>query len=67
MIDYSKLVKHIREELLVTQTELADMLGVTFATVNRWEKGHHQPTIKQQRALKNLCKRRRINMTVSEN
>lgn len=59
-MDYSKAVKRIREEQLLTQVELATELGVSFATVNRWEKGHHQPTIKQKRALRDYCKKNRI-------
>ena len=33
------LIKNIREELNMSQTELAEKLNVTFATVNRWENG----------------------------
>ena len=31
---YSEQIKRIRADLLVTQTELAEMLGATFATAN---------------------------------
>ena len=48
---YSEGIKALRLKLLLTQTELADKLGVAFATVNRWEKGHHEPTMKQKRKL----------------
>lgn len=63
-MDYSEQIKTIRENLLVTQTELAEKLGVTFATVNRWENGHHIPTIKQKRALRDLCKKKKIKWEV---
>ena len=59
-MNYPALIKKIRNELLITQTELAEMLGVAFATVNRWERGHHEPTLRQKRALRDLCKRKRI-------
>lgn len=59
-MDFPSLVKSIRDELLITQTELAEMLGVTFATVNRWENGHHTPTTKQKRALKAICLKKGI-------
>ena len=59
-MDYSLLIKRMREEMLVTQTEMAEMLRVSFATVNRWERGHHVPTIKQQRAIRDFCKKKRI-------
>lgn len=63
-MDYPEAIKAIRGELLITQTELAEMLGVTFQTVNRWEKGHHKPTMKQKRAIRDLCKKRKINWEV---
>ena len=59
-MDYSKLIKHIRETLLLTQAELAYMLGVSFATINRWEKGHHEPTVTQKRKIRNFCERHGI-------
>ena len=63
-MDYGKIIKHIRDTLLVTQVELAEMLGVSFATVNRWEKGHHEPTITQKRAIRDLCKKKKIKWEV---
>lgn len=59
-MEYSSQIKAIREQLLVTQTELAEMLGVTFATINRWERGHHEPSIRQKRAIRDLCRRHGI-------
>ena len=59
-MSYSEQIKRIRADLLVTQTELAEMLGVTFATINRWERGHHEPSIRQKRAIRDLCRRRGI-------
>src|SRR5574344_1257896 len=50
-MDYGAKLKELRMKLLITQTETADMLGVSFATVNRWENGHNEPTMKQQRAI----------------
>lgn len=59
-MEYSERIKRIRNDLLVTQTELAEMLGVTFATINRWERGHHEPSIKQKRAIRDLCRKKKI-------
>ncbi len=61
-MDYPALIKRIREDLLITQTELAEMLGVAFATVNRWENGHHEPTIKQKRAIRDFCRKHKIEL-----
>lgn len=59
-MDYSKLLKSLRESLLVSQTELAKILGVSYATVNRWENKHHEPSYKAKRLIRELCKKNKI-------
>ena len=39
-----ELVKQIRQYTGLSQTEMAKKIGVQFATINRWENGHSQPT-----------------------
>lgn len=38
------LIGEIRQQLKLTQEELAHQLGVTFATVNRWENQRNTPS-----------------------
>lgn len=52
--DYAFYIKELRKRMLVSQTEFAEMLGVSFASVNRWENGLHEPTIKIKRKLREL-------------
>jgi DNA-binding transcriptional regulator YiaG len=52
---YGDQVRKLRDKLILSQSEMAKMLGVTFATVNRWENGKHQPSIRQKRAIRDLC------------
>lgn len=59
-MDYSKLIKELREKLILSQAELAEPLGVSFASVNRWEMGHHEPTIKSKRKIVALCNKHKI-------
>jgi putative transcriptional regulator len=59
-MDYSKLIKRIRETLLLSQEELAGKLGVSFATINRWENGHNIPTMKARRKIRDFCGRHKI-------
>lgn len=61
-MDYIRLLKDIRDTLLITQTELAELLGVSFASVNRWENGKTQPTMKAKRKLKELCIKNNMDM-----
>ena len=38
-------------KMLLTQSEFAKYLGVAFVTINRWENGEHEPTMKYKRKL----------------
>ncbi len=50
--DYSKVIKELRSKMTLSQVEFAQLLGVSFASVNRWETGKHEPTIKIKRKIK---------------
>lgn len=49
---YAEGIKLLRKKMLISQEELAERLGVSFASVNRWENGRYEPTIKAKRKLK---------------
>lgn len=51
----SEMIKELRSYLKLSQSELAKQLGVSFATVNRWEKNHCEPSQIAVNAIKNLC------------
>ena len=51
---WDKLIKDLRDKLMLSQTEMATLLDVAFATVNRWENGKNEPTIKAKRKIKEL-------------
>lgn len=40
---WSKIIIEIRNKKFMTQTEFARILGVSFATVNRWENNKFEP------------------------
>src|SRR4051795_4785311 len=40
----SAYVRQVREKLGLTQAALAERLGVSFVTVNRWENGKVEPS-----------------------
>jgi type I restriction enzyme M protein len=48
-------LRAIRAELTLTQEQLADRLGVSFATVNRWEGGTSKPQRAQAQAIVTLA------------
>ncbi len=61
---YSGAIKKLRHKLILTQTEFGELLDVSFATVNRWETGKHEPTTKIKRKIVQLCKENNIKLEV---
>ena len=53
-MDWSNSIKQLREKIQLSQEELAKELGVSFASVNRYENGRFEPTIKVKRKIKDL-------------
>jgi DNA-binding transcriptional regulator YiaG len=41
--DVSNLIKELRDKLDLTQEQFAQEVGVTFSTINNWEKGTRKP------------------------
>lgn len=54
MINYSKALLILRNKMFLTQEEFAKEIGVSFATVNRWENGKFEPTMKMKKKLNDL-------------
>ena len=60
LMTYAEAIKKIRSKMLLTQMEFAQFLGVSFASINRWETGRFEPTMKIKRKLAPLFKEYRI-------
>lgn len=50
-------IKKLRLKMMLSQTEFAKLLGVTFESVNRYENRRSRPTFKVQRKLIELYKK----------
>lgn len=61
-MNYTEAIRKLRNRMLMTQTEFADFLGVKFGTVNRWEAGEYEPTMKTKRKLAPLFKEHNIDV-----
>lgn len=57
---YQEAVKALRKKMIMSQMEFAEYLGVSFASVNRWERNRFEPTIKAKRKLQPLFKKYKI-------
>jgi len=59
-------IKKIRQECILSQEAFAKELGVSFATVNRWESGKTKPTYKTMKMIDDFCKQHNIDFDVSK-
>jgi len=56
------IIFEIRNRLNASQEELANMIGTSFATVNRWENGHSKPNKAAQLRLYDVCKANNVDL-----
>ena len=66
-MSFAEKVKHVRIELNLSQEGLARELGVSFATINRWENGSYNPSRLATRAFEDFCEKRTINFSEENN
>ena len=59
-------VTSVRERLGMTQSQLAELLGVHTLTVSKWERGLLRPSGHQEALLESFAKARKANKTVGE-
>ncbi len=52
---FSEQVKHVRMILDYSQDKLAKTLGVSFATINRWENSKNEPSKLAQKSFYDFC------------
>ena len=59
-------VKELRHKCLLSQTDFAKEIGVSFSTVNRWETGKAKPGYKALKLIDEYCKYNAIDFSFSE-
>ena len=57
LVRTSETIKEIRNRLHLSQKEMAVALGVSFATVNRWENGRCEPSRIAMNGIRSLCEK----------
>ena len=55
-MNWSNSIKQLRKKMQLSQQEFAKELGISFASVNRYENGRFEPTIKVKRKITVLLK-----------
>ena len=56
-MEFCQTVKNIRLALKLSQEDLARELGVSYATINRWENGKSTPSRLALSAIKEFCEK----------
>jgi putative transcriptional regulator len=52
------IIRHLRQQLGLTQEEFAHEIAVTVSTVNRWENSHAAPSKLAWKVIRDLARRR---------
>ena len=60
--DLVMLIKEVRVQLDLSQEDLAREIGVSFATVNRWENGRFRPSKLARATLHELASRHGVSL-----
>lgn len=59
-MNFAERVKYVRTTLKLSQEDFAHELGVSFATINRWENGSYNPSRLAKKAFNDFCEKKNI-------
>lgn len=65
-MDIGAAIKEIRIKSLMSQNDFAHELGVSFSTVNRWEKGKAAPNYKALKKIREFCQTNNIDFDIDK-
>ncbi|MBP5428641.1 MAG: helix-turn-helix transcriptional regulator [Clostridia bacterium] len=57
-------IRELRQKCFLSQEAFAKELGVSFATVNRWESGKTKPTYKTMKLIDDFCKKHKFDFDI---
>ena len=57
---FADKVKFVRMKLYLSQAQLAKEIGVSFATVNRWESKGYEPQLASLGRFNDFCEKKHI-------
>ena len=63
-MSFAEKVKLVRTKLKLSQEDLARELGVSFATINRWENGSYNPSRLAKKVFDDFCVNKNLNFEV---
>ena len=66
-MDFQDQVKFVRMHLQLSQEEFARQMGISFATISRWERENRKPQLALLGKFYSFCKRNGIEIDLSDN
>jgi len=66
-MDFRDQIKLVRMHLQLSQEELARQMGISFATVSRWERENRKPQLASLGKFYSFCQRNEIEIDLSDN
>lgn len=65
-LSFPEQVKTVRVLLQLTQTELAEQIGISYATVSRWERENRTPHLAMVGKFYSFCMRNGIEIKTAK-
>lgn len=62
-MDFSDRIKQMRKAVYLSQESFAKEIGVSFSTVNRWEKGRTKPNYAAMKRIASFCAEHSLTMS----
>lgn len=66
-MDFQEQIKFVRMHLQLSQEDLAKQMGISFATVSRWERENRKPQLALLGKFYSFCQRNEIEIDLSDN
>lgn len=54
-MSFAEDIKNTRRKSFMTQEQFGKEIGVSFATINRWESGKTKPNLTAMKKIKEFC------------
>lgn len=64
-MSFAQQIKSIRKRCLLSQSDFAKAIGVSFSTINRWENGKALPKLCKLKVINDFCKSHEIAFDVN--
>ena len=64
---FEEAIKSIRKQALLSQESFSKEIGVSFSTVNRWEKGKSKPSYSAMQKIAHFCEKHSLVLDIDSN